>query len=58
MAAKYINIDSNNLTIYGLVSKREPNNIKYIGITRRKPSYRLNNHLYKGFYFKTNKNER
>ncbi len=46
MAAKYINIDSNNLTIYGLVSKREPNNIKYIGITRRNPSYRLNNHLF------------
>lgn len=46
MAGKYINIDSTVVTIYGLVSNQEPNNIKYVGITRRKPSYRLNSHIF------------
>ena len=50
---RYINI----ITIYGLVSSEEPNNIKYIGVTRRNPKYRLNSHIYKAKHFpeKTNK---
>jgi len=43
---KYININKNNLIIYGLVSLDEPNIIKYVGMTRRNPSYRLSNHIY------------
>lgn len=44
MAKSSINI--NEVTIYGLVSGKEPNNIKYVGITRRKSNHRLNNHIY------------
>jgi hypothetical protein len=42
----YININYPKLTIYGLVSKNEPNDIKYVGMTRRNPLYRLSNHIY------------
>ena len=48
--AKYINI-------YALVSEIEPNNIKYVGVTRRNPKYRLNNHLYEAKHT-PNKNNR
>lgn len=34
------------ITIYGLVSNNEPNNIKYVGITRRNPFNRLKSHKY------------
>jgi group I intron endonuclease len=47
MASKtYININYPKLTIYALVSEDEPNVIRYVGITRRNPSYRLNSHIY------------
>jgi hypothetical protein len=43
---KYININYPKLVIYALVSEKDPNNIKYVGVTRRTPSYRLNSHIY------------
>jgi group I intron endonuclease len=43
--------------IYCLVSEDEPNNIKYVGITRRKPEYRLSNHIYEAKK-EPNKNKR
>ena len=48
---------ANNITIYGLVSEIEPNNIRYVGITRRNPKHRLNNHLYEAKHF-PNKSEK
>lgn len=43
---KYININYPKIIIYCLVSESEPNMIKYIGITSRRPEYRLSNHIY------------
>ena len=51
---KYININYPKLTIYGLVSEDEPNIIKYVGVTRRNPLYRLSNHIYEAKYFNVN----
>lgn len=48
---------ANDITIYGLVSEIEPNNIRYVGITRRNPKHRLNNHLYEAKHF-PNKSEK
>lgn len=47
----------NKLTIYGLVSEKDSNNIRYVGITRRKPEYRLSSHIYDAKNF-PNKNHR
>ena len=44
--AKYININYPKITIYCLVSEDEPENIRYVGVTRRLPNYRLSNHIY------------
>jgi hypothetical protein len=43
---RYININYPNFYIYGLVSKNNPDDIKYIGITSKTPSNRLSNHIY------------
>jgi group I intron endonuclease len=48
---------ANKITIYGLVSEVNQNNIKYVGITRRNPINRLNNHIYEAKKF-PNKNKR
>jgi hypothetical protein len=48
----FINI--NYVTIYGLIDYE--NNIKYIGVTRRVPSYRFNNHMYEARHFPTKNN--
>ena len=42
---KYININYPKITIYALVSEIEPDIIKYVGVTRRIPRYRLHNHI-------------
>jgi len=39
---KFINI--NFVTIYGLIDY--DNNLRYVGVTRKKPLYRFNNHIY------------
>lgn len=54
---KYININYPNFYIYGLVSKDNPDDVKYIGITSKTPSNRLSNHIYeaKNFNDKTEK---
>ena len=54
---KYININYPNFYIYGLVSKDNPDDVKYIGITSKTPSNRLSNHIYeaKKFNDKTEK---
>jgi hypothetical protein len=52
---KYINYPK--LTIYALVSENEPNIIRYVGITRRNPLYRLSNHIYEAKNF-SNKNNK
>ena len=54
--AKYININYPTI-IYCLVSEDDINNIKYVGITRRNPEYRLSNHIYEAKK-EPNKNER
>lgn len=36
----------NYVTIYGLVDSNDIDNIKYVGFTKKKVSYRLNNHIY------------
>lgn len=47
MAEKFINI--NFVTIYALVDTNS--SIKYIGVTRRNPKQRLNNHIYEAKQF-------
>jgi len=54
---KYININYPKLIIYGLVSEIEPDNIRYVGVTRRNPLYRLSNHIYEAKKF-SDKNNR
>lgn len=45
------------VTVYGLVSETEPQKIRYVGITRRNPAYRLNSHKYDAVNY-PNKNKK
>jgi hypothetical protein len=38
--------NGNKISVYALVSIYNQNDIKYVGITRRNPKYRLNSHLF------------